>query len=78
MSIVGGVFFGSYSLFFLEFLARLQRAPKQILELERHRISTFTSTTFTCIYITEDKYEIEIISSYKTLSFYSVAMIEKK
>lgn len=33
---------------------------------ERHRISTFTSTTF--IYITEDKYEIEIISSHKTLS----------
>ena len=78
MSIFGGFFVVVHIHCFLEFLARLQRAPKQILELERHRISTFTSTTFTCIYITEDKYEIEIISSYKTLSFYSVAMIEKK
>ena len=76
MSIFGGFFVVVHIHCFLEFLARLQRAPKQTLELERHWISTFTSTTV--IYITEDKYEIEIISSYKTLSFYSVAMIEKK
>ena len=61
MSIVGGVFFWFIFIGFWNFL-RGCKEPQN----ERHRISTFTSTTF--IYITEDKYEIEIISSHKTLS----------